>query len=141
MCVWVVARLPQRLRSMFFEKKNFTPGPGSSSGTLHSNFFQKTLILAFEANSTLSSQNGLFSAFQLIVNTEQVSQSILAISVISIFFTFTQLHLRTQHFCICEIHKNKNRRSVLTATVIFGGTLTGLYLTLNNSPKCKIVWP
>ena len=53
MCVWVVARLPQRLRSMFFEKKNFTPGPGSSSGTLHSNFFQKTLILAFETNSVM----------------------------------------------------------------------------------------
>ena len=36
----------------------------SPSRTLHSKFFQKMLILAFEANnSALSSQNGLFSAF------------------------------------------------------------------------------
>ena len=35
----------------------------SPSGTLHSKKFQKTLILAFEANCTLFCQNGLFSAF------------------------------------------------------------------------------
>ena len=33
---------------------------GSPLGTLHSKFIQKTLILAFEANSVLSCQNGLF---------------------------------------------------------------------------------
>ena len=46
MCVWVVARLPQRLKSMFFEKKFFTPGPLRTLSTRKK--FQKTLILAFE---------------------------------------------------------------------------------------------
>ena len=36
---------------------------GSPSETLHSNFFLKTLILAFEANSALSCQNGFFLHF------------------------------------------------------------------------------
>ena len=49
----------------FFEEFFFHSG--SPSGTLHSKKFQKTLILAFEANSALSSQNGLFSVFYLIV--------------------------------------------------------------------------
>ena len=57
--VWMVARLPQRLKSTFFEKKFFTPGllRGSSKKC------QKTLILAFEANSALSWQNGIFPSF------------------------------------------------------------------------------
>ena len=56
-CVWVVARLPQRLKSMVFE---IFSSLGYSSETLYSNVFQKTLILAFEANSALSCQNELF---------------------------------------------------------------------------------
>ena len=51
----MVAQLPQRLKSTFFEKKfslRFPP-----SGLLHSKKFQKTLILAFVANSALSRQN------------------------------------------------------------------------------------
>ena len=36
---------------------------GSPWATLHSKKFQKRLILAFEADSALSCQNGLFSAF------------------------------------------------------------------------------
>ena len=44
---WVVARLPQRLKSTFL--KNFLHS-GSPSATLQSKFFQKTLSLAFEAN-------------------------------------------------------------------------------------------
>ena len=47
MCVWVVAQLPQRLKSTFFEKFSSLP----------SKKFQKTLILAFEANSALSLEN------------------------------------------------------------------------------------
>ena len=47
MCVWVFARLPQRLKSTFFEMFS----------SLHSKKFQKTLILAFEANSALSRKN------------------------------------------------------------------------------------
>ena len=39
----------------------------SLSVTLYLKKYQKTLILAFEANSALSCQNGLFFAFQLIV--------------------------------------------------------------------------
>ena len=47
MCVWVVARLPQRLKSMFFEKNCFTSGfPVQEPSTRI--FFQKMLILAFE---------------------------------------------------------------------------------------------
>ena len=56
-CVWVVARLPIRLNSTFFEIVSSTP-------SLYPKEFQKTLILAFEANSALSCQNGLlFSVF------------------------------------------------------------------------------
>ena len=60
MCVWVVARLHQRLKSTFFEifSSLHCTGPfGARSLCL--NFFQKTLILAFEPNSTLS-QNYTF---------------------------------------------------------------------------------
>ena len=65
MCVCVVAGLPQRLKSTFFEIISSLhialkdPPPEKK--------FQTKLILAFEANSTLSCQNGLFSAFLLIV--------------------------------------------------------------------------
>jgi len=48
--------LPQRLKSTFFGKKIEWRVPSSRD------IFQKTLILALEAN-----QNGLFSAFDLIV--------------------------------------------------------------------------
>ena len=60
MSVWVVARLPQRLKSTFLK---FFLHSRSCSGLLHSKKFQKTLILAFEANSILSCQNRLFSRF------------------------------------------------------------------------------
>merc|ERR1712141_212234 len=50
MCIQVVARLPQRLKSTFFEIF-------SSLLWLRSKKFQKTLILAFEANSALSRKN------------------------------------------------------------------------------------
>ena len=58
MCVWVVARLPQRLKSTFFEKNFFTPGPLWEPSA--QKYFKNTLILAFDA---LSCQNGHFSAF------------------------------------------------------------------------------
>ena len=51
---WVVARLPQRLKSTFFENL-FTPL--ALSGPLCSKFFQKMLILAFEATNALSRKN------------------------------------------------------------------------------------
>ena len=44
--LWVVARLPKRLKSTFFEKQFFNPMV--SLGPLRSKKFQKTLILAFE---------------------------------------------------------------------------------------------
>ena len=50
----MVARLPKRLKSTFFEI--FSNG-ASPLESLHLNFFQKTLILAFEANSALSREN------------------------------------------------------------------------------------
>ena len=50
-CVWVVAQLPQRLKSTFFEKK-----------FLHSKKFQKPLILAFEADN-MASLNCTFFGF------------------------------------------------------------------------------
>ena len=46
---------------------NFFLPFGSALKTLYSKKFQKTLILFFEANSVLSCQNGLFSAFQLCI--------------------------------------------------------------------------
>ena len=49
MCFWVVARLPQKLKSTFFEKKFIT-------SLRRSKKFQKTLILTFEANSALLSR-------------------------------------------------------------------------------------
>ena len=49
MCIQVIAQLPQRLKSMFT--------PLAHSGPLRSKKFQKTLILAFEANSALSCEN------------------------------------------------------------------------------------
>ena len=57
MCIQVVARLPQRLKSMFFEIFFFTPL--APSGPLRSKKFQKTLILAF--------QKTLILAFEVIV--------------------------------------------------------------------------
>ena len=58
MGVWVVARLPKRLEvSMFFFKKISLLAP---SGPLHSKKIQKTLILAFEANSALILSNCTF---------------------------------------------------------------------------------
>ena len=58
---WVVARLPQRLKSML----KFFLTPLAPSGPLRSKkfqktlilAFQKTLILAFEANGALSREN------------------------------------------------------------------------------------
>ena len=51
----VATRLPQRLKPTFFEKKILTPL--APLGPLRSKIFQKTLILAFEANSALSREN------------------------------------------------------------------------------------
>lgn len=61
MCVSVVARIHKRLKSTFFD--NFFDAPASFGNPFHLNFFQKTLILVFEANSALSCQNGIFPAF------------------------------------------------------------------------------
>ena len=62
MCFWMVAQLPQRIKSMFFEIFSSLQ-VSLASGILQPKFFQKTLILGFEANSALSRENGLFSAF------------------------------------------------------------------------------
>ena len=51
---WVVAELPQRLKSTFLK---FFLTPLAPSRPLRSKFFPKTLILAFEANSALSREN------------------------------------------------------------------------------------
>ena len=59
MCVWVVALLHQRLKSTLFEIFS-SLWVSFTLGTLHPKKFQKTLVLAFEANSALSGQNGLF---------------------------------------------------------------------------------
>ena len=61
MYVWVVAQLPQRLKSTFFEifsslRVSFRDPPLEF-------FFKKTLLLVFEANSALSYQNRLFPRF------------------------------------------------------------------------------
>ena len=63
MYVWLHLHdyLPQRLKSKFFEIFSSLIVPFGNH-TLDF-FFQKTLILAFEANSVLSCQNGHFSAF------------------------------------------------------------------------------
>ena len=50
----VVARLPQRLKSTLFEIFSHS---GYPSGSLRSKKFQTMLILAFEANSSLSCEN------------------------------------------------------------------------------------
>ena len=52
---WVVAPLPQRLKSMFFEI--FSHFASLFGPLLGSKFFQKTLILALDANSALSCEN------------------------------------------------------------------------------------
>ena len=57
---WVVARLPQRLKSMFFERLKSTffeilfLHSAGSFGASQIEKFLKTLILAFEANSASS---------------------------------------------------------------------------------------
>ena len=63
MCVWVIVRLPQRLKSTFFEIFRHFGEPHPPLEKM----LKKTLDLAFEANSTLSFQNGLFSWFYLIM--------------------------------------------------------------------------
>ena len=50
MQVWIIARLPEILKSMFFEKNSSLR---VSFMDLNLNFFQKMLILAFEANSAV----------------------------------------------------------------------------------------
>ena len=65
MCIKVVARLPQRLKSTFFEKNFFTPL--APSEPLCSKKFLKTLILAF--------QKTLILAFEVIVNTHNGEKS------------------------------------------------------------------
>ena len=60
LCVWVVARLPQRLESKFVEIISSLRG---SLANPPLEKLQKTLILSFEANSALSCQYELFSAF------------------------------------------------------------------------------
>ena len=50
----VAVRLPQRLKSMFFEKFSHSTGP---FGAAPFKFFFRTLILVFEANSLLSREN------------------------------------------------------------------------------------
>ena len=52
--LWVVARLPQRLKSTLFEIFSHSAAP---SGPLRSKKFQTMLILALEANSALSHKN------------------------------------------------------------------------------------
>ena len=54
MCIQVVARLPQRLKSTFFEIFPYSAG---SFGATPFKKCQKTLILAFEANGALSCEN------------------------------------------------------------------------------------
>ena len=54
-CVWLVARLSQRQKSTFFEKKFLWDPPLE--------IFSKNIDLAFEANSALSCKNGLFPRF------------------------------------------------------------------------------
>ena len=49
--LWVVARLPQRLKSKLFEIFSHSSGP---FGAASFEKFQATLILAFEGNSALS---------------------------------------------------------------------------------------
>ena len=46
---WVIAQLPQRLKSTLFEKFSHSTGPFGP--------FQTTLSLAFEANRALSLEN------------------------------------------------------------------------------------
>ena len=53
---WVVAQLPQRLKSTFFEIFSHSAGPFFGT-TPFKIFFQKTLIFAFEANTALSREN------------------------------------------------------------------------------------
>ena len=53
----VVARLPQRPKSLLFEIFSTLRVPFGPLGTLRSKKFQTTLILAFEANSALSHEN------------------------------------------------------------------------------------
>ena len=62
MCVWMVARLPPRLKATFFEIFSSLRVPSTRKK------ISKMLILAFEANSAFSCQNGLFSAIQRIVS-------------------------------------------------------------------------
>ena len=63
MCIQVVARLPQRLKSTFFERLKLTFFEIYSSlrwplqDRSVRKIFQKTLILAFEASSALSREN------------------------------------------------------------------------------------
>ena len=56
---WVFARLPQRLKATFFEIFS----NGAAPAYIEEKISKKKLILAFEENSALSCQNGLFSAF------------------------------------------------------------------------------
>ena len=51
---WVIARLPQRLKSMWFEIFSHSAGHFEAAPFEK---FQTTLILAFEANSALSREN------------------------------------------------------------------------------------
>ena len=59
MCIRVVARLPQRLKSVFFQKKKFFTLL-SASGPLRSIKFQKALILAFDVNNAASLNYNFF---------------------------------------------------------------------------------
>ena len=64
----VVARLPQRLKSMLFEIFSHSSVP---FGTAPFKKFQTTLILAFEANSALSRENET----KIVIITHSVSMS------------------------------------------------------------------
>ena len=70
--LWVVARSPERLKSTCFEIFSHSASP-FPSGPLGSKKSQKTLILAFEANSALSHENE--SKIVKITNSEQPEQN------------------------------------------------------------------
>ena len=57
----MVAQLPHRLKSMFFEKFSLLQ---VSFGNPPTEKISKTLILGFEANSALSRENGFFPGFR-----------------------------------------------------------------------------
>ena len=122
MYVWVVARLPQRLKSMFFSKNFLHSRYPSLLRTLHSKNVQKMLILVFEATSALSGQNGFFPSFSSLCLVRKKFLLILPLQAMRTNAIFFYYRLFKMNFYFQIWFQTKKKIRMLTCSYFLAGS-------------------